>query len=197
MFRKHYKRAMDGMNWWMRLEGMTSGICDFPSSKKMFCMLMSRKLVLWWQCGWQTAVLLIAFSFRSKSTCQTNLLPSHSGWWGCLTDVSFRPHGSQQKTHHFGTNGMNWYTFCSLPPPKSKVFFWGRRCKLQFCRLKLTSIKHPPILVNASGAIWVGGFCRKVTFKKDPQAKFGRTQKGGRFCSLEVLDRLITVGWMT
>ena len=37
-----------------------------------------------------------------------NPLPSHSGRWGCLTDVSFRPQGSQQKTHRFGSHGMNW-----------------------------------------------------------------------------------------
>lgn len=76
----------------------------------------------------------------------------------------FRPHGSQQKTHHFGSQWhapCHWYTFGSLPPQSLRYFFGD-----------------PPISVNTSGAIWVGGFCRKVTFKKIRRAKFGRTQKG-------------------
>ena len=132
---------MDGMNWWMRLEGMTSGICDFPSSKKMFCMLMSLiGAVMAMRLVWQ----LFSLPFHlDQSTCQTNLLPSDSiiqVGGGVSRMCRFARMEASKKKHHFGSHGMNWYTFGSLPPPKSKVFILGRRCKLQFCRVKLTSI---------------------------------------------------------
>lgn len=84
----------------------------FPSSKKMFCMLMSLiGAVMAMRLVWQ----LFSLPFHlDQSTCQTNPVPSHSGRWG-VSRMCRSPHGSQRKTHHFGSRSMNWCTFCSLP----------------------------------------------------------------------------------